>query len=211
MGKGMVSETGHRRLTPGDSEAAAQVISQAFIDDPLCAFMFSRRAARLSTLLKFFRPYCQLNIAGGRGFGVGDPLHGVAFWEFPTNEGLSVSVKSLGMFIPLLFSRYPLGYLRARPVIRQTDALHQKYAAGPHFYLDNIGVLPAARGTGAASKLIRPVLQLADEQKVIIYTDTVTPGNLTLYEHFGFECVERLAVPGTGITVFALRREFVQP
>lgn len=37
-------------------------------------------------------------------------------------------------------------------------------------------------------------------------TDTVTPANVGLYEHFGFECVARVPVADTGITVFAMRR-----
>jgi hypothetical protein len=47
---------------------------------------------------------------------------------------------------------------------------------------------------------------MADEQKVIAYTDTVTESNVPLYELFGFECVERNPIKGTGITVYALRR-----
>ncbi|MBI3151889.1 MAG: GNAT family N-acetyltransferase, partial [Chloroflexi bacterium] len=74
------------------------------------------------------------------------------------------------------------------------------------FYLDNIGVLASARGQGISSRLVRPFLEQADEQKVIAYTDTVTRSNVSLYEHFGFECVEEAPVHGTGITVWAMRR-----
>lgn len=84
--------------------------------------------------------------------------------------------------------------------------MHKKYAHEPHFYLDNIGVLPSARGQGLSSKLIRPFLERADSQKTIAYTDTVTRSNVALYEHFGFQCVEESAVSGTGLTVWALRR-----
>jgi len=47
---------------------------------------------------------------------------------------------------------------------------------------------------------------MADIQKVIAYTDTVTRSNVALYEHFGFECVEEAPIAGTGITVWALLR-----
>jgi len=59
--------------------------------------------------------------------------------------------------------------------------------------------------------LIRPFLDLADSQKVIAYTDTVTRSNVALYQHLGFQCVEERAVPGTGITVWALCRAIQQP
>jgi hypothetical protein len=54
--------------------------------------------------------------------------------------------------------------------------------------------------------LIRPFLEMADSQKTLAYTDTVTRSNVALYEHFGFQCVEESAVSGTGLTVWALRR-----
>ena len=101
---------------------------------------------------------------------------------------------------------YPIGLVRARPVLSKIDSLHEKHADGPHFYLDNLGVLPAARGKGVASILIRPFLEMADTQRTIVYTDTVTHSNVAFYEHFGFQCVEQSPVSGTGLTVFALRR-----
>jgi GNAT superfamily N-acetyltransferase len=101
---------------------------------------------------------------------------------------------------------YPIGFFRARRILREIDTLHTKYAPEPHFYLDNLGVLSSARGKGVASRLIRPFLEMADRQNVIAYTDTVTRQNVPLYEHFGFQCVEQSPVSGTGITVFALCR-----
>lgn len=195
-----------RLLTLADLEPAAQVIAQAFSDDPLCAFMLPFKRTRIKTLYKFFRAYGEVNILNRRGYGCGEPLQGVAYWQFPGRDEISVGLKSLGKFLPLLFTMYPIGYMRAREIIRQTDFMHQKYASEPHFYLDNIGVLPSAQGKGFSSKLIRPFLEMADGQKVVVYTDTVTPSNVAFYEHFGFQCVEEAAIAKTGVTVFALRR-----
>jgi hypothetical protein len=47
---------------------------------------------------------------------------------------------------------------------------------------------------------------MADSQKVIAYTDTVTRSNVALYEHFGFQSVAESPISGTNITVWALRR-----
>lgn len=196
----------YRPLTLSDVEEAAQVIAQSFVDDPLTSFMLPLKATRVKTLVKFFRPYGEVSIKNQRGFGVGEPLQGVAYWKFPAQESMSISVKSLGKFLPLLFTLYPIGYFRARAILDRIDLLHTQYASDPHFYLDNLGVLPAAQGKGVSSKLIRPFLNLADAQKVIAYTDTVTPTNVPLYEHFGFELVEASPVHRKGITVYALRR-----
>ena len=195
-----------RQLALADVEPAARVISQAFVDDPLCTFMLPFRTTRVKTLYKFFRAYGEVNIKNGRGFGAGEPLCGVAFWKSPVQSDLSISVKALAHFLPLLFTWYPIGYFRAKAILKMIDALHGKHAAAPHYYLDNIGVLPSARGKGVSSKLIRPVLEKADLEKAIVYTDTATRANVALYEHFSFRCVEESPVAGTGVTVWALLR-----
>lgn len=197
---------GYRLLTPSDVEESAQVLAQAFMNDPLITFVLPFKATRIKTLVKFFRLYGEINIKNQRGFGAGDPLQGIAYWKAPTQESLSVSVKSLGKFLPLLFTMYPIGFFRARKILEQIDAFHTKYASELHFYLDNLGVLPSARGKGLSSKLIRPFLEQADDQKVIAYTDTVTKSNVPLYEHFGFRCMDQSQVGNTGIIVYALRR-----
>lgn len=202
----MNTNSEYRLLTLSDVEQAAQVISQAFVDDPLCVFMLPFRRTRIKTLYKFFRAYGEMNIKNQRGFGVGEPLEGVAYWISANQKDLSISVKSLSTFIPLLPTLYPIGLLRARTILKQIDILHLKHASDPHYYLDNIGVLASARGKGLASKLIRPFLDKADSEKVVAYTDTVTRSNVALYEHFGFQCVEECSIPHTGVTVWALRK-----
>jgi hypothetical protein len=115
-------ETKHRLLTLTDVEPAAQVIAQAFVDDPLTSFMFPIKATRVKTLTKFFRVYGEINIKNQRGYGVGEPLQGVAFWKFPEQDSMSISVKSLGKLLPLLFTSIPIAgtgitvYALRRPI-----------------------------------------------------------------------------------------------
>ena len=202
----MDTNSDYRVLTLSHVEPAADVLSQAFVEDPLCAFMLPFERTRAKTLHTFFRAYGEVNIKNQRGYGIGEPLKGVAYWKFPNQADISISVKSLSIFIPLLFTFYPIGLFRARAILQQIDALHQKHVDEAHFYLDNIGVIPSARGKGVSSKLIRPLLEKADSEKVSVYTDTVTRSNVALGEHFGFQCVEESAIAGTGITVWAMRR-----
>lgn len=160
----------------------------------------------MKTLKKFFRAYGTMNIQNQRDYGVGDPFTGIAFWLQPAEPDISIKIRSLGSFIPFLFTFYPIGYFRVKAIIKQTDLLHQKFAFESHYYLDNIGVLPSEQGKGISSRLIRPFLEKADAQKMSVYTDTVTRSSVSLYEHFGFQCVEECAIEKTGITVWALHR-----
>ena len=200
------NNTNYRSLTISDLEPMAQVLAQSFEEDPLVAYILRNRKTRVKTVAKFFRAMCRINIQNNMAFGVSEPLEGVAIWNFPNQPKTSATLKDLLTFIPLLLSSYPFGAQRARAFFQQNEVLHKKYASEPHFYLDNLGVLPSARGKGLSSKLIRPFLEMADAQKVIAYTETVTRANIPLYEHFGFQCVEESYIPGMGITLYALRR-----
>jgi ribosomal protein S18 acetylase RimI-like enzyme len=195
-----------RLLTLSDVDAAANVAAQAFIDDPLCAFMLPFRRSRCATLYKFFRAYGEVSIKNKRVYGTGQPLQGVAFWKFPDQAELSVSVKSLGRLLPLFFTLYPIGLLRARTILAHVERMHEKYASQPHFYLDNLAVLAAGRGQGLSSKLVRPFLAMANERKMNVYTDTENRANVPLYEHFGFQVMEEAPIGDTGVTIWALRR-----
>jgi ribosomal protein S18 acetylase RimI-like enzyme len=202
----------YRPLNLSDVRQAAQVISRAFEHDPLCVYMLPDKRTRLKTLNKFFFAYGDIFIRNQRGYGVGGPLKGVAFWIEPARLKLTINIKSLVSFLPMLFSVSPVEYFKVGSIIKALtirkiiENLHRKFAPGPHYYLQNIGVLPAEQGRGYSSRLIRPILTKADAEQVAVYTDTVSRANLGLYQHFGFRCMEVRLISGTGITVWALRR-----
>jgi GNAT superfamily N-acetyltransferase len=195
-----------REIKLADVVRAAQVIAQAFVNDPLCTYMLSLSRTRIRTLEKFFCAYGTINIKNRSEFGVCEPLVGIVFWSEPYKPDASLNGKSRGLFIPILFTLYPIGYFRAKGIIQQTDLLHQRYARELHYYLDNIAVLPGEQGKVISSRLIRPFIDKADANKVSVYTDTVTRKNVCVYEHFGFKCMEECAVKNTGITIWSLLR-----
>ena len=63
-----------------------------------------------------------------------------------------------------------------------------------HMYLMAIGVDPAHQGKGHGGRLIREMLTRCDALGKPLYLETVTEGNVRLYEHFGFEVLERIVV-----------------
>ncbi len=117
----MNTKLDYRLLNLYDVEPAAEVISRAFMEDPLCAFMLPFKRTRLRTLKKFFRLYGEVNIKNGCGFGVGEPLQGVAYWQSPEQDDLSISLKSLGKLLLLFLTWYPVGYFRARSILSCTN------------------------------------------------------------------------------------------
>ena len=112
----------------------AHCLAQSFQEDPLVSFILPNPKTRVKTIAKFFRAVGRLNIRAGNAFGIGEPLQGVAVWNFPNKPEASAAPKDLLAFLPVLFSSYSLGVRRARAILSQIDANHKKYAPEPHFY-----------------------------------------------------------------------------
>ena len=89
---------------------------------------------------------------------------------------------------------------------RFVDNLHRRLVPYPHWYLQIIGVDPAYQGQGFSSRLLRPVLERIDRERMPCFLETNTEKNVAIYRRFGFEVVSEDKLPGTEVTSFAMLR-----
>jgi GNAT superfamily N-acetyltransferase len=116
-------------------------------------------------------------------------------WPLPV--AASLRLLPLGL---RTFARHPLRAARAGRVL---EAGHPEE---PHWYLDYIGVDPAAHGTGTGSALLGAGLQRADAAGDPAYLNAGSPRSRDLYARHGFEVVERVELPGGGPPVWRMWR-----
>ena len=90
---------------------------------------------------------------------------------------------------------------------RLVDNLHRKLVPYPHWYLQIIGVDPAYQGRGFSSRLLRPVLERIDRERMPCYLETNSGKNVAIYRRSGFEVVSEDRMPGTGLAIFAMLRK----
>jgi GNAT superfamily N-acetyltransferase len=195
-----------RLLSIADLDDASDVASRAFYPTPLWRYVFTDDSKRAKMLSRLYRVFYAFGIHHGQVYGVSSPLEGVAVWSPPgQHTGVFRGLVKAG-FLRLCFGPMLLPILRSKKIFTTFEALQSKYAPEPHYQLRSVAVSPDSQGKGLASKLMKPFLAQADEQSMSVYTETTVPFNVGLYEHFGFECKEKAAVKGTGLSIWALYR-----
>ncbi len=195
-----------RRLQPTDAEAAAEVLARAFVNDPLWRYLFPDATRRAALVRQAFRAFAPTFIEGSVTLGVGAPLEGVAVWSPPDQTPPRLDGLLNPSLLTLVFSPFLAALPRAAPIFSRFEALQKRFAPEPHYYLSTVGVLPTAQGKGRASALIKPVLAQADARGLTVYTETMTPENVPLYEHYGFVVRQELPIPESSLRLWALQR-----
>ncbi|MBE2267137.1 MAG: GNAT family N-acetyltransferase [Anaerolinea sp.] len=196
-----------RTISMTEYDRVIEVLATAFENDPLWQYLVPDLARRRIVIRKFFRVGFRLSVAAGQAYGVGEPLTGVAVWSLPQRQRANPLIVLNGDLLALIFSSGVGAIAKAAPIFSQFDRLHTTYAPEqPQYYLNSIGVLPEAQGKGLASQLIKPFLEQADKEGLSAYTETMTPSNVPIYEHYGFKVMEEYRVPQTDLAIWSLYR-----
>ena len=74
------------------------------------------------------------------------------------------------------------------------------------WYLYNLSIRKDAQGKGIASKLMRPMLQFCDDERMVTYLETNKESNVSLYRHYGFDLMKEEIIPKTTVTHYAMVR-----
>ena len=91
----------------------------------------------------------------------------------------------------------------------ETYAMNLKKAFTENYdwYLYNLSIKKDAQGKGIASKLMRPMLQFCDDERMVAYLETNKEANVGLYRHYGFDLMKEEQIPKSTVTHYAMVRK----
>ncbi|UZN03439.1 GNAT family N-acetyltransferase [Cellulomonas sp. S1-8] len=171
---------------PGDLVAAAGVLAEAFVDDPVTGAVVGGSAHdRLERTRHLFLGLLPSAIAHGTvdvARHVDRPeILGVALWEAPD---AATSVLRLAARLPSFWRALgPGGLYRG---VSTKIAIDRHRPRQPHWYLQEIGVAAAARGQGVGGALIHARLASVDAQDAAAYLESSSERNRRLYRRHDF-------------------------
>jgi ribosomal protein S18 acetylase RimI-like enzyme len=178
-----------RRADEADVPLIAGVVARAFDDDPFINFIVKQDRRRADRIASWARGAAAESVALGETYVTlaGD---GAALWTPPGQPHTANAFTRLRRLAPRT------GLARALSVDRALGVLGRKTPREPHFYLRIIGVEPGQQRRGIGGRLMQPVLERCDRERIAAYLFSTKQQNLALYERNGFRVVKRIDIRG---------------
>lgn len=205
LAKKVIEKAGLYIVQKKDLELLADVAADAYEDYPLHNWFtkgkYDKKASKLIMQISL-----KTMIEDAIIYADSEELNGFAVWlpfgftgsktfPFLFNGGLKLILHSgLGIIGRLLtYENYAMN-------------LKKDFTDNYDWYLYNLSVRKSAQGKGIASKLMRPMLEFCDNEKMIAYLETNKKSNVGLYNHYGFELKKEEFIPKTNVIHYAMVR-----
>jgi len=198
-------ELGLTCVGAADAPRVAALLARAFHDDPFMCYAIPNAHQRRHLL-----PWLiGLNVRDGCGYGevyTTPGGEGAAVW-LPPGRARRTPWRMLraGMLAAPLRVHWSI-LRRLAAVEAHAQALYDRFAPEPHWYLTQLGVEPAQQRQGIASRLLAPMLSYLDAQALPGYLETENEANVAFYERRGFRVVAADASLPAGLHIWAMRR-----
>ena len=205
MAKSVIEKAGLYIVKEKDLDRLAEVAADAYQDYPLHNWLtkgkYDAKASKLimqislKTMTKDAVIYADSEEINGFAAWLPFGFTGSKTLPFLMNGGLRLILHSgLGIIGRLLtYETYAMG-------------LKKEYTDHFDWYLYNLSIKKEAQGKGLASKLMRPMLQFCDDEKMVAYLETNKKANVSLYRHYRFELRKEELIPKSTVTHYAMVR-----
>ncbi|MEW1839840.1 GNAT family N-acetyltransferase [Nonomuraea angiospora] len=167
-----------RQADGADEQAVLDVLTEAFMNDPLACWLFPEASERGRLQAHFYRsllahPTAEAYLIGGR--------EGASLWLAPAAD------RTPPDDTPEADQEAVFGENGAR--LRAVgEALAQRHPGHePHLYLACMGVVGGRQGAGLGTAMLRHRLERADADGLAAYLEASSPRSRDLYLRHGFE------------------------
>lgn len=204
--KEFVKNAGLYLVTQKDIQKLAEVSVDAYQDYPLhnwfCGGIYDAKVSKLVMEISL-----KTMLSKGVIYADSSDINGFTIWMPPNFKG-SKTIPFLANGGFELIKHSGFGII-GRLLKYETYAmsLKKKFTNHQDWYAYNLSVLKKEQGKGIASKLLNPILKFSDSTQNICYLETNKESNVPLYQHFGFELVEKNYIPGTNVMHYAMVRK----
>ena len=206
LAKRAIEKAGLYIVQKKDLDRLAEVAADAYQDYPLHNwFTKGKYDAKASKLL--MQISLKTMTEDAVIYADSEEINGFAAWlpfGFTGNKALPFLMNGgLSLFLHAGFGM--VGRLQTY----ENYAMNLKKEFTDHYdwYLFNLSIKKDAQGKGLASKLMRPMLQFCDDERMVAYLETNKESNVGLYRHYGFDLMKEEQIPKSTVTHYAMVRK----
>lgn len=187
------------QLNTSQTAQAAEILSSAFMRDPIVSYFFAEEAtAKQQALKQLSRSLLRYSQSYDRIYTTADSIKGVALWLPPEASVFQLSqlwqVFQSGLLTLPFYARWDR-ILDVLTFFVQEIEQHRQVSE-PFWYLAMLGVAPEYQGQGVGGALLQPVLQYADHHHQLCYLETSTEAAVRFYQRQGFEITHTASIAG---------------
>ena len=205
LAKKKVEKAGLYIVQPKELNRLAEVAADAYLDYPLHNwFTQGKYDAKASKLI--MQISLKTMTEDAVIYADSEEINGFAVWlPFGFTGSKTMPFLLNGGFSLILHSGFGI---ISRLLTYETYAMNLKkeFTDNYDWYLYNLSIRKDAQGKGIASKLMRPMLQFCDDERMVAYLETNKAANVGLYKHYGFDLMKEELIPKTPVTHFSMVR-----
>ena len=186
------------RLRDDQEAACAALAARAFFDDPIFVWIEPDGPARRVLLEAMFLALTRRSHRLALALTTAPAMLGASLWKTPELRRLTPEQKAMTGIDRLHESQSPAAQARFAAVFEPAGAALEEVSPEPVWYLGVLAVEPGHQGQGIGTRLMRPILERADRERLPVTLETGQPKNLPLYRRYGFEVSRELPPPEPG-------------
>lgn len=172
-----------RRADESESDAITDILSNAFLDDPVAQWVFPTTVEeRMRLHPDFFRPFVDLALAEGQVFTTSQYAGATVWLDVDVNAHSEPATDLLELFVKTLGDEYAARFLVLDELFTANHPTHESHA-----YLAFIGVRPEWQGQGVGTALLCDRYPELDTDGRPAYLEASSPRNRDLYHRLGFQ------------------------
>lgn len=182
-----------RVVHPYERERLVEVLTRAFVGDPVAQWFICQDERRRERSDRLFRWFLNDSIPHGLTY-TNDAHQGVALWIPP--HRWQMPLRRQVALLPEILRI--VGAKNALSRITGVDCYQRSHPKAAHYFLLCLGVLPELQGQGIGSALLRPMLERLDRERMPAYLEASKEANVPFYEKHGFRVTEEVYGGSTG-------------
>ena len=205
LARKIIEKAGLYLVEEKDLERLAEVAADAYQDYPLHNWLTKGKYDRLASRL-IMQISLKTMSEDAIIYADSEEMNGFAVWlpQGFTGSKAIPFLASGGLKLILHSGLSIIGRLLAYENYAMN--LKKTFTDNYDWYLYNLSIKKDAQGKGIASKLMRPMLQFCDDEKMLTYLETNKESNVGMYRHFGFELMNEECIPKTPVIHYSMVR-----